>query len=92
MYLKQCMVASRVEFFKGDIQEIIKSHKTIKQWAYNLTPTIKICACEKRSLAFASLFILLHINNTESLREEKFLEKFFPVCKKKFYKKFFERY
>ena len=36
MYLKQCMVASRVEFFKGDIQEIIKSHKTIKQWAYML--------------------------------------------------------
>lgn len=36
MYLKQCMVASRVEYFKGDIQEIIKSHKTIKQWAYML--------------------------------------------------------
>ncbi len=36
MYLKHCMVASRVEYFKGDIQEIIKSHKTIKQWAYML--------------------------------------------------------
>ena len=36
MYLKQCEVESRVEFFKGDIQEIIKSHKTIKSWAYIL--------------------------------------------------------
>ncbi len=36
MYLKQCLVTSNVEFFKGDIQEIIKSHKTIKQWAYIL--------------------------------------------------------
>lgn len=36
MYLKQCEVESRVEFFKGDIQEIIKSHKTIKKWAYIL--------------------------------------------------------
>ncbi|MCD7728693.1 MAG: hypothetical protein LUI60_02110 [Clostridia bacterium] len=36
MYLKQYEVESRVEFFKGDIQEIIKSHKTIKKWAYIL--------------------------------------------------------
>ncbi len=36
MYLKQCEVESRVEFFKGDIQEIIKSKKTIKKWAYIL--------------------------------------------------------
>lgn len=36
MYLKQCMVTSNVEYFKGDVQEIIKSHKTIKQWAYIL--------------------------------------------------------
>lgn len=28
------MVTSNDEYFKGDIQEIIKSHKTIKQWAY----------------------------------------------------------
>lgn len=34
MYLKQCEVESRVEFFKCDIQETIKSHKTIKKWAY----------------------------------------------------------
>ena len=36
MYLKQCLVTSNVEFFKGDVQEIIKAHKTIKQWAYIL--------------------------------------------------------
>lgn len=36
MYLKQCEVESRVEFFKCDIQEVIKSHKTIKKWAYIL--------------------------------------------------------
>ncbi|MFQ7699728.1 MAG: Rep family protein [Christensenellaceae bacterium] len=36
MYLKQCEVESRVEFFKGDIQETIKSKKTIKKWAYIL--------------------------------------------------------
>lgn len=36
MYLKHCLVTSNVEYFKGDIQEIIKSHKTIKQWAYIL--------------------------------------------------------
>lgn len=36
MYLKQCEVESRVEFFKCDIQETIKSHKTIKKWAYIL--------------------------------------------------------
>lgn len=36
MYLKRCEVESRVEFFKGDIQEIIKSHTTIKKWAYIL--------------------------------------------------------
>ena len=36
MYLKHCEVESRVEFFKGDIQEIIKSKKTIKKWAYIL--------------------------------------------------------
>lgn len=36
MFLKQCEVESRVEFFKGDIQETIKSHKTIKKWAYIL--------------------------------------------------------
>lgn len=36
MYLKQCEVESRVEYFAGDIQEIIKSHKTIKKWAYIL--------------------------------------------------------
>lgn len=34
MYLKQAEVESRVEFFKGDIQEILKTHKTIKKWAY----------------------------------------------------------
>lgn len=36
MWLKHCEVESRVEFFKGDIQEIIKSKKTIKKWAYIL--------------------------------------------------------
>ena len=36
MYLKHCEVESRVEFFSGDIQETIKSHKTIKKWAYIL--------------------------------------------------------
>lgn len=36
MYLKQCEVESRPEFFKGDIQEIIKSRTTIKKWAYIL--------------------------------------------------------
>ena len=36
MFLKQCEVESRVEYFKGDIQEIIKSRKTIKKWAYIL--------------------------------------------------------
>lgn len=36
MYLKHCEVESRIEFFKGDIQEIIKSKKTIKKWAYIL--------------------------------------------------------
>ena len=36
MYLKHCEVESRVEYFKGDIQEIIKSKKTIKKWAYIL--------------------------------------------------------
>ena len=36
MYLKQCMVTSNVEYFSGDVQQIIKSHKTIKQWAYIL--------------------------------------------------------
>ena len=29
MYLKHCEVESRIEFFKGDIQEIIKSKKTM---------------------------------------------------------------
>ena len=36
MFLKQCEVESRVEYFKGDIQEILKSRKTIKKWAYIL--------------------------------------------------------
>lgn len=36
MYLKHCDVTSRVEYFKGDIQEIIKSHTVIKKWAYIL--------------------------------------------------------
>lgn len=36
MYLKQCEVESRVEFFACDIQEVLKSHKTIKKWAYIL--------------------------------------------------------
>ncbi|HIZ00358.1 MAG TPA: replication protein, partial [Firmicutes bacterium] len=36
MYLKQCEVESRVEYFKGDIQEILKSHTVIKKWAYIL--------------------------------------------------------
>jgi hypothetical protein len=36
MYLKQCEVESRIEFFKCDIQETIKSHSTIKKWAYIL--------------------------------------------------------
>ena len=36
MYLKQCLVTSNVEFFKGDVGDIIKSKKTIKQYAYIL--------------------------------------------------------
>lgn len=36
MYLKHCEVESRVEYFNCDIQETIKSHKTIKKWAYIL--------------------------------------------------------
>ena len=36
MYLKHCEVVSRVEFFKTDIQETIKSRSTIKKWAYIL--------------------------------------------------------
>lgn len=36
MYLKHCEVVSRVEFFKVDIQETIKSRSTIKKWAYIL--------------------------------------------------------
>lgn len=36
MYLKQCLITSNVEFFKGNIGDIIKSHKTIKQYAYIL--------------------------------------------------------
>lgn len=36
MYLKQCLVTSNVEFFKGEVGDIIKSHKTIKQYAYIL--------------------------------------------------------
>ena len=36
MYLKHCEVESRVEFISGDIQEILKAHKTIKKWAYIL--------------------------------------------------------
>ena len=36
MYLKHCEVESRVEFFKCDIQEVCKSRKTIKYWAYIL--------------------------------------------------------
>lgn len=36
MNLKQCEVESRVEFFKCDIQETLKSRKTIKKWAYIL--------------------------------------------------------
>ena len=36
MYVKHCEVESRVEFFKVDIQETIKLHKTIKKWAYIL--------------------------------------------------------
>lgn len=36
MFLKHCMVTSRVEFFQCDIQEVLKSKKTIKQWAYIL--------------------------------------------------------
>ncbi len=36
MYLKQCLVTSNVEFFKGNVGDIIKSHKTIKQYAYIL--------------------------------------------------------
>ena len=36
MYLRQMEVVSQPEFIKGDIQEIIKSHKTIKKWAYIL--------------------------------------------------------
>ena len=36
MYLKQCLVTSNVEFFKGNVGDIIKSHKTIKHYAYIL--------------------------------------------------------
>lgn len=36
MYLKHCLVTSNVEFFKGNVGDIIKSHKTIKQYAYIL--------------------------------------------------------
>ncbi len=36
MFLKHCEVVSRVEYFQGDIQEVIKSHTTIKKWAYAL--------------------------------------------------------
>lgn len=36
MYLKQCLVTSNVEFFKGNVGDIIKSHKTIKYYAYIL--------------------------------------------------------
>lgn len=36
MYLKQCEVESRVELLKDDIQETLKSHKTVKKWAYIL--------------------------------------------------------
>lgn len=36
MYLKQCLVTSNVDFFKGNVGDIIKSHKTIKQYAYIL--------------------------------------------------------
>ncbi len=36
MFLKHCEVVSRVEYFKGDIQEIIRNHTTIKKWAYAL--------------------------------------------------------
>ena len=36
MYLKHCLVTSNVEYFKGDVGDIIKSHKTIKQYAYIL--------------------------------------------------------
>ena len=35
-YLKCCHLVAGVECFKGDIQEIIESHKTIKRWAYIL--------------------------------------------------------
>ena len=31
---KQCEVVSRVEFIKGDVQEILKKYRTIKKWAY----------------------------------------------------------
>ncbi len=34
MYLKQCEVESRIEYIQGDVQEIIKSKKTIKKWCY----------------------------------------------------------
>lgn len=36
MYLKHCEVESRIEFLTCDIQEVIKSHQTIKHWAYIL--------------------------------------------------------
>ena len=35
-YLKRCHLVASVECFKGDIREIIESHKTIKRWAYIL--------------------------------------------------------
>lgn len=35
-YVKQCEVVSNVEFIKCDIQQVLKSHRTIKQWAYIL--------------------------------------------------------
>ena len=36
MWLKQCEVESRVEFFSEPIQDIIKRYTTIKHWAYVL--------------------------------------------------------
>ena len=36
MYLKHCLVTSNVEYFKGEVGDIIKSHKTIKYYAYIL--------------------------------------------------------
>lgn len=36
MRLKHCMVTSNVEYFSGNIQDIVKSKNSVKKWAYIL--------------------------------------------------------